>query len=93
VFSGRSELRQKRPSRWVRLRDEILERIVRSDEITVVALMRGRGVTQGAISQNRKAFKRAGQVAERPEGRNVHYRVEPQGLAPLVWRLLARALC
>jgi hypothetical protein len=30
------------------LTDEILERIVRSDEITVVELMRGSGVTQGA---------------------------------------------
>ena len=32
-------------------------------------------------------MKRAGFVAERPEGRNVHYRAEPQGLAPLVdWK-------
>ena len=32
-------------------------------------------------------MKRAGFVAERPEGRNVHYRAEPQGLAALVdWK-------
>jgi DNA-binding transcriptional ArsR family regulator len=65
-------------------RRSVFERIVRSDEITVVELTRGSGVTQGAISQHLKALKRAGLVVERPEGRNVHYRAEPQGLAPLV---------
>ncbi len=64
-------------------RRAVFERIVRSDEITVVELTRGSGVTQGAISQHLKALKRAGLVAERPEGRNVHYRAEPRGLAPL----------
>jgi DNA-binding transcriptional ArsR family regulator len=65
-------------------RRAVFERIVRADEITVVELTRGSGVTQGAISQHLKALKRAGLVAERPAGRNVHYRAEPQGLAPLV---------
>jgi len=65
-------------------RRSVFERIVGSDEITVVELTRGSGVTQGAISQHLKALKRAGLVAERPEGRNVHYRAEPRGLAPLV---------
>jgi DNA-binding transcriptional ArsR family regulator len=65
-------------------RRAVFERIVRSDEITVTELTRGSGVTQGAISQHLKALKRAGLVAERPEGRHVHYRAEPQGLAPLV---------
>jgi DNA-binding transcriptional ArsR family regulator len=65
-------------------RRSVFERIVRSDEITVVELTRGSGVTQGAISQHLRALKRAGLVVERPEGRNVHYRAEPQGLAPLV---------
>ena len=65
-------------------RRAVFERIVGSDEITVVELTRGSGVTQGAISQHLKSLKRAGLVAERPEGRNVYYRVEPQGLAPLV---------
>jgi DNA-binding transcriptional ArsR family regulator len=65
-------------------RRAVFERIVRSDEITVTELTRGSGVTQGAISQHLKALKRAGLVAERSEGRNVHYRAEPQGLAPLV---------
>jgi len=65
-------------------RRAVFERIVGSDEITVVELTRGSGVTQGAISQHLKSLKQAGLVAERPEGRNVYYRVEPQGLAPLV---------
>ena len=31
-----------------------------------------------------KSLKLAGLVAERPEGRNVYYRAEPEGLTPLV---------
>jgi DNA-binding transcriptional ArsR family regulator len=65
-------------------RRAVFERIVGSDEITVLELTRGSGVTQGAISQHLKSLRRAGLVAERPEGRHVYYRVEPEGLAPLV---------
>lgn len=64
-------------------RRAVFERIVSSDEITVVDLTRGSGVTQGAISQHLKSLKTAGLIAERPEGRNVFYRAEPEGLAPL----------
>jgi len=65
-------------------RRAVFERIVGSDEINVVELTRGSGVTQGAISQHLKSLKQAGLVAERPEGRNVYYRAQPEGLAPLV---------
>lgn len=65
-------------------RRAIFERVVRCDEITVAELTRGSGVTQGAISQHLKSLKQAGLVAQRPEGRNIYYRAEPQGLAPLV---------
>lgn len=65
-------------------RRAVFERIVSSDEITVVELTRGSGVTQGAISQHLKSLKQAGLVAERPEGRKVYYRAQPEGLAPLV---------
>jgi DNA-binding transcriptional ArsR family regulator len=65
-------------------RRAVFERIVRSDEITVAELTRGSGVTQGAISQHLKSLKLAGLVAERPEGRNVFYHAQPEGLAPLV---------
>ncbi|MBL8833754.1 MAG: helix-turn-helix transcriptional regulator [Rhodospirillales bacterium] len=65
-------------------RRAVFERIVRSDEITVVALTKGSGVTQGAVSQHLKSLKQAGLIAERPQGRNVFYRARPEGLAPLV---------
>ena len=70
-------------------RRSVFERIVTSEEITVAELTRGSGVTQGAISQHLKSLKQAGLVADRPEGRNVHYRADPRGLAPLVdWMAL-----
>jgi DNA-binding transcriptional ArsR family regulator len=65
-------------------RRAVFERIVKSEEITVAELTRGSGVTQSAISQHLRSLKLAGLIADRPEGRNVHYRVDPQGLAPLV---------
>jgi DNA-binding transcriptional ArsR family regulator len=65
-------------------RRTVFERVVGSDEITVAELTRGSGVTQGAISQHLKSLKQAGLVAERPEGRNVYYRAQREGLAPLV---------
>jgi DNA-binding transcriptional ArsR family regulator len=65
-------------------RRAVFERIASGEEITVVELTRGSGVTQGAISQHLKSLKEAGLVAQRPEGRNVFYRAEPAGLAPLV---------
>src|ERR671919_414586 len=65
-------------------RRAVFERVVAADEISVAELTRGSGVTQGAISQHLKALKQAGLVADRPEGRHVYYRAQPQGLAPLV---------
>jgi len=65
-------------------RRAVFEQVVSSDEISVVELTRGSGVTQGAISQHLKALKQAGLVAERPEGRKVYYRARPDGLEPLV---------
>src|SRR5271170_2870728 len=64
-------------------RRAVFERIVGTAEITVGELTRGSGVTQGAISQHLKSLKQAGLVAERPEGRKVYYRAEPEGLTPL----------
>ena len=64
-------------------RRAVFERIVKSEEITVVELTRGSNVTQGAISQHLKSLKQAGLVCERPEGRNVYYRAQPGGLEPL----------
>lgn len=65
-------------------RRAVFERVAAAEEITVAELTRGSGVTQGAISQHLKSLRQAGLVAERPEGRNVYYRAEPDGLRPLV---------
>jgi len=64
-------------------RRAVFERIAGAQEISVVELTQGSGVTQGAISQHLKALKAAGLVTERPEGRQVYYRAQPQGLEPL----------
>ena len=64
-------------------RRAVFERIAKSHEINVAELTRASGVTQGAVSQHLKLLKRAGLVAERPQGRNVFYRARPEGLAPL----------
>ena len=64
-------------------RRAVFERIAQAQEITVGDLTRGSGVTQGAISQHLKSLKQAGLVAERPEGRKVYYRAQPEGLQPL----------
>jgi DNA-binding transcriptional ArsR family regulator len=53
-------------------------------EKSVSALTAGFDVSQPAISQHLAALKAAGLVGERREGRNVYYRIEPQGLAPLL---------
>jgi DNA-binding transcriptional ArsR family regulator len=65
-------------------RRAVFERVVGAEEISVAELTRGSGVTQGAISQHLKSLKQAGLVVERPEGRNVYYRAQPDGLTPLV---------
>jgi DNA-binding transcriptional ArsR family regulator len=66
-------------------RRAVFERIIRAaDEISVADLTRGSGVTQSAISQHLRSLKQAGLVADRAQGRNVFYRAERKGLAPLV---------
>jgi DNA-binding transcriptional ArsR family regulator len=65
-------------------RRTVFERIAGAREITVAELTHGSGVTQSAISQHLLVLKNAGLVAGRAQGRNVHYRAQPQGLAPLV---------
>jgi len=64
-------------------RRSVYERIASAEEISVADLTRGSGVSQSAVSQHLKSLKQAGLVVERPEGRNVYYRAQPDGLAPL----------
>jgi len=65
-------------------RRAVFERIIQSEEISVVELTKGSGVTQSAISQHLRSLKQAGLITDRAQGRNVFYRAEPKGLAPLV---------
>ena len=53
-------------------------------ELRVSALTAGFAISQPAVSQHLAALKAAGLVGERREGRNVFYRIEPQGLTPLL---------
>jgi DNA-binding transcriptional ArsR family regulator len=64
-------------------RRAVFERLAQAEEISVADLTRESGVTQGAISQHLKTLKQAGLVMERPDGRKVYYRAQPEGLAPL----------
>jgi DNA-binding transcriptional ArsR family regulator len=64
-------------------RRAVFERIASAGECSVAELTEGSGVTQSAISQHLRSLKEAGLVADRAQGRNVYYRAEPRGLAPL----------
>ena len=65
-------------------RRAVFEQIAEAGELTVSALTRNNNVSQPAISQHVRALKEAGLVGERRDGRLIHYRCEPRGLAPLV---------
>jgi DNA-binding transcriptional ArsR family regulator len=65
-------------------RRALLERLLREGELNVRALTAQAGVSQPAVSKHLGVLKQAGLVLERPEGRVVHYRAEPRGLAPLM---------
>ncbi len=54
-------------------RRAVYERIAGSEEITVVELTRGSGVTQGAVSQHLKVLRDAGLVTVRRDGRQRWY--------------------
>jgi DNA-binding transcriptional ArsR family regulator len=65
-------------------RRAVFEQIVEAGELTVGALTRSNDVSQPAISQHVRVLKEAGLLGERRDGRLIHYRCEPRGLAPLV---------
>ena len=65
-------------------RRAIFERLARNGEQTVHALTHNSGVSQPAISKHLTVLKRAKLVRHRREGRENHYRAQPQALAPLV---------
>src|SRR5271163_4275669 len=65
-------------------RRAIFERLARGGEQTVHALTDGSGVSQPAVSKHLGVLKHAKLVRDRREGRETHYRAQPQALAPLV---------
>lgn len=69
-------------------RRAIYERLMREGEQTVRALTDYAGVSQPAVSKHLALLKVAGLVHDRPAGRQVHYRADPAGLAPLAGRNL-----
>jgi DNA-binding transcriptional ArsR family regulator len=62
----------------------LFERIVEAPLSSAAALAHGLGVSQPAVSQHLQALRRVHIVKQRREGRHVHYRADPHGLAPLV---------
>src|SRR5713226_7444720 len=65
-------------------RRTVFEQIAAAGELTVGALTDKNDVSQPAISQHVRALKEAGLLGERRAGRQIHYRCELRGLAPLV---------
>jgi DNA-binding transcriptional ArsR family regulator len=65
-------------------RRAILERLIRDGEQTVHALTGRAGVSQPAVSKHLGILKQAKLVRDRREGRETHYRAQPQALAPLI---------
>src|ERR1700685_2531125 len=65
-------------------RRAIFEELSRSGEHTVHALTRFAGVSQPAVSKHLRVLKRAKLVRHRREGRETHYRAQPDALAPVV---------
>jgi DNA-binding transcriptional ArsR family regulator len=73
-------------------RRAIFERLARDGELTVHALTLPSGVSQPAVSKHLGVLKSAGLVRDRRAGRETHYSVQPQALAPLIdWMRLYAA--
>lgn len=64
-------------------RRALFERLCREGEKSVGVLTDGAGVSQPVVSKHLGILKKAGLVADRPEGRQTHYRARPEALKPL----------
>ncbi len=64
-------------------RRAVYERLA-GGEMSVSELRTGMSVSQPAVSQHLAVLRSAGLVSERRAGRNAYYRVDPQGLEPLL---------
>jgi DNA-binding transcriptional ArsR family regulator len=73
-------------------RRAIFEHLSQDGEQTVHALTDRAGVSQPAVSKHLGVLKHAKLVRHRREGRETHYRAQPQALAPLIdWMSLYAA--
>lgn len=63
-------------------RRAVLERLAQA-ELTATDLREGFAISQPAMSQHLAVLRAAGLIHERREGRFAHYRVAPEGMAPL----------
>lgn len=64
-------------------RRAIFEELIRQGEQTVHALTRYADVSQPAVSKHLTVLKRAKLVQHRRDGRETHYRAQPEALAPM----------
>lgn len=64
-------------------RRSIFEQLTLEGEQTVHALTRYAGVSQPAVSKHLTVLKRAKLVQHRRDGRETHYRAQPDALAPI----------
>jgi DNA-binding transcriptional ArsR family regulator len=65
-------------------RRAIFEHLARDGEQTVHALTDRAGVSQPMVSKHLTVLKRAKLVRHRRDGRETHYRAQPESLAPVV---------
>ncbi len=65
-------------------RRAIFEELTRQGEQTVHALTRYARISQPAVSKHLTVLKRAKLVRHRRDGRETHYRAQPDALAPMV---------
>lgn len=65
-------------------RRSIFEQLTRQGEQTVHALTMHAGVSQPAVSKHLTVLKRAKLVEHRREGRETHYRAQPEALSPII---------
>lgn len=65
-------------------RRAIYEELARKGERTVHALTTYAGVSQPTVSKHLTVLKRAKLVKHRRDGRETHYRAQPEALAPMM---------
>ena len=65
-------------------RRRLFERLSLEGDLTVSRLTEGSGVSQPAVSKHLAVLKRARLVNDSRRGRETHYRVQPEGLKPVI---------